>query len=127
MAGTGWGSSCPFSPQIKGQDGKCRGQTHLHGRRNFPEGFALGWRSPSVLSPVLVPARGACPGCPGQAAPSGDRDFVPLKCCPRRSPARPRPIRYPMAPGPALAEMYESSRGKNMHADPHLVSPIMEV
>lgn len=37
------------------------------------------------------------------------------------------PICYPMARGATLAEMYEISCGKNMHADPHLVSPIMEV
>lgn len=37
------------------------------------------------------------------------------------------PICYPMARGVTLAEMYEISRGKNMHADPPLVSPIMEV
>lgn len=36
-------------------------------------------------------------------------------------------ICYPMARGATLAEMYEISCGKNMHADPHLVSPIMEV
>lgn len=37
------------------------------------------------------------------------------------------PICYLMARGATLAEMYEISRGKNMHADPPLVSPIMEV
>lgn len=125
MAGTGWGSSCPCSPQIKGPARQVSRPNPSPREEKLSRGLCLGLEEPEC--PVLVPARGACPGCPGQAAPSGDRDFVPLKRCPRRSPARPRPIRYPMAPGPALAEMYESSRGKNMHADPHLVSPIMEV
>lgn len=81
-----------------------------------------------TLALSLSPARGTGPGCPGQPAPSGDTDFFPLKCWPRRSTTHPPfAICYPMARGATLAEMYEISCGKNMHADPHLVSPIMEV
>lgn len=63
---------------------------------------------------------------PRQPAPTGTRSFFfPDQVL--AAPPRPFPSCYPMARGATLAEMYEISCGKNMHADPHLVSPIMEV